>query len=66
MNEPPIHDPEQISETEWEQTPLRVKQLVQGLMERLSRVEGALEQLQQQYEQLSLENQQLRTALLHE
>jgi transposase len=61
MNKAPIIDPGQISESEWEQTPLRVKHLVQGLMERLSRVEAALEQLQQNYEQLHLENQQLRT-----
>jgi transposase len=61
MNEPPLIDPGQLSKSEWEQTPLRVKQLVQGLMERLSRVETALEQLQQNCEQLHLENQQLRT-----
>jgi transposase len=63
MNEPPILDTEQLSESEWEQTPLRVKQLVEGLMERLSRVEAALEQLQLDNQRLRSENQQLREQL---
>jgi transposase len=60
MNELPPIDPSEMSETEWNQTPLRVRQFVQSLMERLERVETALAGMQQDYERLSLENQQLR------
>jgi transposase len=60
MNELPPIAPSEISETEWKQTPLRVRQLVQSLSERLERVESSLVVMGQNYERLSLENQQLR------
>ncbi len=53
--QPPI-----ISQVDWEQTPASVKQLVETLVQRLTRLEVEVQQLQAENQQLCAENQLLR------
>jgi regulator of replication initiation timing len=60
MKPPSDHSVANVSEADWENTPIPVKRLVLNLLERVERLEQQVQELREENQQLRTENEQLK------